>query len=518
MNPPDSTKIDSTDGEIDHQESQAFAYDRVAYAGSASEFMNLRNLEVMGALFGLPTVSPTRCRVLELGCADGTNLLPHAAEFPESKFVGVDLAAEAIDRAKAIAQQAGVENAVFHHANVSDLDASLGKFDYILCPGLFSWVTDDERLEVLRVCHDHLDTGGIAVVSYNTYPGWHLGRGLQDFMNRYARSHQAPSQQVAVARSAADFIAKNTASNTPHGMYYSRARARLAARGDAYVYHEYLTDRNRPFYFEEFAKMAGDQGLRFVTEADFQHASGFGLDASGRAVLAKVPREDREQVLDYLLNTSHRQSVLCRADHSLTPSTPADPIEQFSVAMIDRFEGTQVTWDDDQPARFSLVQGAATVTDRFVKAALAHLMKQSPQAVTMKATFEAAKSMTGSPPDSPADFGRTMMTLYAAGLIRVFKTVPPLADTISDHPCATALVRTVAAGSTVVVNQWHQDVLDLSDDQRWLLTLLDGTQTVGQLAQQWEARAGQREAVDGELGDFVGESLQRFLHGRLLVA
>ena len=45
----------------------------------------------MGKLFGLNTAAPTQCRVLELGCAAGLNLIAMAALLPESTFVGIDL-------------------------------------------------------------------------------------------------------------------------------------------------------------------------------------------------------------------------------------------------------------------------------------------------------------------------------------------------------------------------------------------------------------------------------------------
>ena len=48
-------------------------------------------MAVLGVLFGMQPAPVDRCRVLELGCAGGGNLVPMAAVMPESSFVGMDL-------------------------------------------------------------------------------------------------------------------------------------------------------------------------------------------------------------------------------------------------------------------------------------------------------------------------------------------------------------------------------------------------------------------------------------------
>ena len=48
-------------------------------------------LAALAAMFGLSAPDVTRCRVLELGCAAGGNIIPLAMRFPHSQFVGIDL-------------------------------------------------------------------------------------------------------------------------------------------------------------------------------------------------------------------------------------------------------------------------------------------------------------------------------------------------------------------------------------------------------------------------------------------
>jgi hypothetical protein len=53
-------------------------------------------LAATAALLGMRPAPVEGCRVLELGCANGRNLLPMALNLPGSDFVGVDLSARQI--------------------------------------------------------------------------------------------------------------------------------------------------------------------------------------------------------------------------------------------------------------------------------------------------------------------------------------------------------------------------------------------------------------------------------------
>jgi hypothetical protein len=50
----------------------------------------------MAVLFGMQPADIEQCRVLEIGCGDGANLIPMALGLPGSEFVGIDLAASPI--------------------------------------------------------------------------------------------------------------------------------------------------------------------------------------------------------------------------------------------------------------------------------------------------------------------------------------------------------------------------------------------------------------------------------------
>src|SRR5439155_909713 len=73
------------------QPPQRSVYDEVPYESRAFTETHPDRLATVATLFGLKPPPVEKCRVLELGCADGTNLIPMAIGLPEGTFVGVDL-------------------------------------------------------------------------------------------------------------------------------------------------------------------------------------------------------------------------------------------------------------------------------------------------------------------------------------------------------------------------------------------------------------------------------------------
>src|SRR5262245_29299080 len=106
-------------------------YDEVPYESHPFAQTHPSRLFTVGTLFGLRPVPPSRCRVLELGCAAGGNLIPIAVMLPEAQVVGVDLSARQIADGKAFVQELGLKNIDLKHASITDVDESWGMFDYI---------------------------------------------------------------------------------------------------------------------------------------------------------------------------------------------------------------------------------------------------------------------------------------------------------------------------------------------------------------------------------------------------
>src|SRR5258707_1221747 len=121
------------------------AYDKVIYPNRCQAQTHPDRLGVIGRLFGLAAASPERCRVLEIGSGDGSNLLPMAWSHPDSQFVGFDLAESRIAAGRAAVAQLGAENLELHTCDILDFPLHGEPFDYIIAHGVYSWVPSAPR-------------------------------------------------------------------------------------------------------------------------------------------------------------------------------------------------------------------------------------------------------------------------------------------------------------------------------------------------------------------------------------
>src|SRR5262245_53256894 len=289
------------------------SYDEVPYPSAPMSQTHPARLATVATLFGMRPPPVDRCRVLELGCADGGNVLGMAAGLPESQFVGLDLSARHIEDGRAVAEAAGIRNATLRQMSITDAPADLGPFDYILCHGAYSWVPAPVRDKILAICRDHLTENGVAYVSYNVYPGWHVRGMVREMMRYHTRNLTDPRACTAQARELLGFLVEAVPAG--QGAYAGLLREeqeRLAQAKDSYIFHEHLEENNDPVYFHQFAQRAEQAGLQYLGEADVGSMFVRRIPPAVQATLAKLGGDviGREQYLDFFTNRMFRQTLL----------------------------------------------------------------------------------------------------------------------------------------------------------------------------------------------------------------
>src|SRR5271154_4542291 len=98
------------------------AFDALPYRHGAIPETHPARIGAVARLLGINAAPPDRCRVLELGCAEGMNLLPLAERLPGSTFVGVDFSPVQLDAAEQARSAAGIGNARFVHADLREFE------------------------------------------------------------------------------------------------------------------------------------------------------------------------------------------------------------------------------------------------------------------------------------------------------------------------------------------------------------------------------------------------------------
>ena len=114
--------------------------------------------------------------VLDVGCGEGVAVRMMAERFPHSRFVGLDMAAEAIAAARAEAGRAGLTNARFHVQDAASV-AAPSSFDFITA---FDAIHDQAApRRVLRVIREALRAHGVFLM-VDIATSSHLERNLDN--------------------------------------------------------------------------------------------------------------------------------------------------------------------------------------------------------------------------------------------------------------------------------------------------------------------------------------------------
>lgn len=476
-------------------------YDALRYPGKFYPQASPSQFAVVATLFGLNAPRLEGCRVLELGCGEGGQLVPIAAALPGSECLGVDLSSAAIGRARAFAERSGVSNCAFRAQDLSAFPADAGEFDFIIAHGVYSWVPEPVRQAILGICARHLSEEGLAYISYNAYPGGHVRQILRDLTVFQTKDIEDPAAKVREARHVAELIVSAMPAQTLERQLFERVL--LAYReSDALVRFDLLSEENDPLYFLDFMESALGQGLQFVAESSFATRPQHALAEPVRAWLAAMPeRLVREQYLDFIDCSGFRQNILCRAGRTVaaeaTPGTLAKLFLRSSLAPLQPL----VTLDDTTEVKFRNAVGRElSCTDAVPKAAYAELGRAFPQALAYGELRSRINRRLGARKALDAALeSKLMHTLFASqanGVVELYLEPPRFPAAAGAKPRASAVARAQAEQGMPVAVLAASAVMAIDRPVRVLLALLDGTRNRTQLLTEWRSLLGPEPPVD----------------------
>lgn len=467
-------------------------YDSIPYPSYVFPQTGPDRLATLAALHGLDPAAPSGCRYLELGCGDGTNVAAFASAFPGSTFVGIDLAANHIDRARETSRRLGLANAEFHAADILSVPLeNLGRFDYIVAHGLFSWVPDAVRLRVLETMRSCLAPSGIGYVSYNALPGCRIRSIGWDLARLRTRNIDGLHEKVAGAIDIAAFMAEASPQETFHKRIYASLADGFRERDPENVLHDDLCDINEPFYFLEFAEMLGRNDLKFICEANPASIGDGRLSPDARAELDRIAASplEREQYLDFIDFASFRQSLICHSASETSASPDPEsifplyaqaelsPSTDYTAALVNReavtFASASMSLETDHP---------------LTKAVLHAIGGSSPVAVRIADAVDASERMlsnsgTAVTTADKEGLSQFLLKLYTGGVLRLFTEALPVAESIGDRPSVSPFARWQAlSGLACFTTPLGENIVFGNDLVRAVVGMLDGTRDRDDLA------------------------------------
>lgn len=292
------------------------SYNEISYKSRSFTFAQPCYLKSILKLLSFDTPDVSKARILEIGSSFGGNILPIAINFPDTEIYGIDLSEVQVKKGNEIIKEIGLKNIKLIAQNILEFNNDLGKFDYIICHGVFSWVPDEVANKILDVISKNLSKNGVAIISYNTYPGWakyDIYRNFMNFRIDYLKTSGVDVKKDEImrySRGALEFLKEYSAIPKE----FKDSVETILEKEDDYLIHEYHELYNKPYYLWEFNKKINQHNLSHICDAYlFNTFKDKSLDAieiigkeCGDNLLAK------EQYYDYLSNTQFRRSIITK--------------------------------------------------------------------------------------------------------------------------------------------------------------------------------------------------------------
>lgn len=303
---------------------QQTIYSELGYKSMPFPYTTPATLEAYAALVGVSAPNPKTARVLELGATYGGNIISQALFNPDATFVGIELSQEQVEKGNEVIANAGLTNVSLVQSDIASIGSEIGTFDYIIAHGVYSWVDDGVKDALLRLIDEHLAEDGIAYISYNTYPGWHTMdevRQLMMFSNRDKAQFNHKEKVLhgkTIGSIVGSQILKYDNLKERNSKFLGALRS-VMQKDEYYVGHDHLEPNNDPVYFYQFNDHLEAHNLAYLCDADLTLSMVRSFDADIADTLDKLALNDhvaQEQYLDFMLDTTFRKSIICKAKHA----------------------------------------------------------------------------------------------------------------------------------------------------------------------------------------------------------
>lgn len=471
-----------------NEDMQQTIYKELGYKSYPFPFTTPAYLEAYGTLVGLKPPTAKMARVLELGATYGGNIISQAAHNPEATFVGIELSQDQVEKGNKIIGDAKLDNVSLVQGDILNFDESMGTFDYIIAHGFYSWISDEMKDKLLDIISNHLADNGIAYVSYNTYPGWHTMEEVRQLMLFANRGHDESTHKEKVLRgktvgSLVGAQILNYDNLKERNSKFLSALRSVMQKDDYYVGHDHLEPHNDPCYLYQFNDHLKANNLAYVGDADLTLSMVRTYDesiADKLEQLAPNSQVDQEQYLDFMLDTTFRKSIICKAsaakDISYAVSNPAEVNTIPVRTTINNFT-FQILFDEEALEMFE---------NTLVKDTFQALIKDGgtfnmiEALAILKAAHEVANASDDELEPAVCSLYKAVVEHMVRGGIRFYKTFPEkqeYMEGLSYVPARfTNLVKAIADGGGEYIyggNSFNDAIGDISEEDLMFMELLN---------------------------------------------
>jgi len=486
------------------REAATNAYDQIRYPSMVQEGLHPASLSVFACLHDRPFAPASHCRVLEIGCGEGVNLMSIAATAPRSQFVGFDLAETAIATGRTMAAAAGLTNVELSVMNILDTPDSLGEFDYIIAHGVYAWVPVPVREAMMRLIARTLAPNGLALISYNAMPGCRIRQIVRDILQDCLADVTDTTTRLAAAKEWLEFFAAKWSEADPLQKAMRHRVQELLLFPLEVIFHDEMGEIYEPQFVSDVAAHAQRHGLQYLCDAQPARGCEALIPSEEKTVLQERVGDDFvrfEQEYDYAALLPYRESLLCRDDGRIDRSTAWMRVQKLHA----RGQFVPLSAAESTPGKFEFHtrgNGRAATSEMVIADLLGSIGAADPLSISLAARIANQK------------IAETVLRLFRMGALSLQTEPFPFTVTPGERPVASALARLQAARGESNLASLRHTTVEIDDaNTRHFISLLDGTRTRHDLAVEMARITG---APVEAIAAGVNENLHRLAHMTLL--
>ena len=443
-------------------------------------------LRALASVHGLGKAALGEFRYLELRCGGGDNLLPLAQRLPLGRFTGVDDEPR-LALARAAATRCELANVTFS----GEHELEPGAFDFVVAHGSYSWLARDEQAKLLATIARSLAPTGVALVSYNTLPGWSIRGALRQTMLRAVGHRDSDGRLLPdglyAARARLTKVARHVHSSHPYRALLALELELARGRADAALAEDMLAEHNEPLAFGDVMARTAEHELDLVCET-------LPATPDGALELTVVPelmaeglgRIEAEECLDVLCYRQLRATLLCKSGLPIAATRDYRHLcesGRFAARLGIQTESPRL--EPGTAIAFVTAGGVVIEVERpLLKAALMVLGERYPHGLTgAELHREATERLrlarvsddeTAATPASAAELLEPLVALVRRHHVELLDWTPTVHRELSSTPRLFELARLELSRGPVATNARHEpealEALEVA-----LAQLLDGT-------------------------------------------
>lgn len=285
-------------------------------------------------------------RLLELGCGSGTSMVTMGAANPLSEFVGIDFAPAQIATGQRLIERSGLTNVELVEADFLQIQHEageiFGQFDYVICHGVYTWVSLEIRSALVEILKGVMAPGGVLFMGYNSMPGWSGAFGLQRLISDLA-AHEHGDTDIRVREAIRK--AKALSDNGFQGINFDFLPPSIRDSLDdldsvpkanfRYVAHEYLSQAWSPIFRGDLARDLSDAKLSLVGSTRLLDAFPETLGSEEqRSLMGQLSPELGPQLMEMISSPRFRRDVFIKGRAPLTDRQREAQLSDTPVALV----------------------------------------------------------------------------------------------------------------------------------------------------------------------------------------